>query len=223
MRIAILGGTGDIGEGLALRWGLDTDHELIVGSRDPQKARQHATAYRERIREQGGESDIAGASNIDAVGGADVVLLSVPPEYVLETIETVAGSLSEDMVVVSPAVSMSRDESGFHYEQPESSGSVTAIAEEATPDGIPAVGAFHNISADRLTNLDTELDVDTVVVGDGKEAKYLVKKLADEIKGLRAIDGGDLANAPEVEGVTPLLINIAMNNEEMNHLGVRFQ
>jgi len=222
MRIAILGGTGDIGEGLALRWGLDTDHKLIVGSRDPQKARQHATANHERIREQGSKGDIAGVSNTP-VGEADVVLLSAPPEYVLETIETVAGSLFEDMVVVSPAISMSRGESGFHYEQPEGSGGVTAIAEKATPDGIPDVGAFHNISADRLTNLDTELDVNTIVVGDGKEAKYLVKKLADEIKGLRAIGGGDLANAPKVERATPLLINIAMNNKEMNHLGVRSQ
>lgn len=223
MQIALLGGTGDIGEGLAMRWGLDTTHELVIGSRDQEKARQRATEYRERVSEYAGEPNITGTSNVDAVDGADVVVLSIPPEYVSETVETVASSLSENTVVVSPAVSMSRDSDGFHYERPTNEGSITAIVDKSTPDGVPTVGAFHNISADRLTNLDADLDVDTVVVSDDEQAKSTVANLIHDIEGLRAIDGGSLANAPEVEGITPLLINIAMNNSEMHHLGVRFQ
>jgi NADPH-dependent F420 reductase len=223
MRIALLGGTGDIGEGLALRWGLDTAHELVIGSRDHEKADQRAAEYRERISEHAVKPNITGATNVDAVDGADVVVLSVPPAHVSETVETVGSSLSAGSVIVSPAVSMSRDGDGFHYERPSDEGSITAIVNSSTPDGIPTVGAFHNISADRLTDLDADLDVDTVVVGDDEQAKSTVTNLIHDIEGLRAVDGGSLANASEVEAITPLLINIAMNNSEMHHLGVRFQ
>jgi len=90
-------------------------------------------------------------------------------------------------------------------------------------DDVPVVGAFHNLSADRLANLDAALDVDTLVVGDDPDAKDTVTMLADEIDGLRPLDAGPIANAAEVEAVTPLVINVARYNDDLHDVGVRFQ
>lgn len=222
MRIALLGGTGDIGEGLALRWALDTDYKLVVGSRDPEKAERAADHYREQVESRGKKATLSGASNTDAVVGADVVVLSVPPEYVSNIVDTVVVELADDAIVVCPAVSMNRDGDGFHYDPPAEVDSVTAIAHRGTPDAVATVGAFHNLPAGRLSNLDAPLNIDTVVLADDVEAAETVIEVAESIDGLRAIRGGPLANAPEVEGITPLLINVAMNNAELHDLGVKF-
>ncbi|QLG63757.1 NADPH-dependent F420 reductase [Halorarum salinum] len=221
MRIALLGGTGDVGEGLALRWGRDTDHELLVGSRDPEKARDAAESYAAAVADAGGEADLKGFANGMAADRADVVVLSVPPYHVADTVESVADVLDGEDVVVTPAAGMKRDDDGFHY-HPPSAGSVTALVREAVPDPIPVVGAFHNLAAGRLADLDADLGVDTLVLGDDADAKGTVSRLAEEIDGLRALDAGGLANAAEVESVTPLLVNVATNNEGMHDLGVRF-
>jgi NADPH-dependent F420 reductase len=99
---------------------------------------------------------------------------------------------------------------------------VTKIAVDAAPEGIPVVGAFHNLAAGRLTDLDAELGIDTLLVADDESAKSTVGSLAEDIDGLRALDAGGIANAAEIEAVTPLLINVAMNNDGMHDLGVRF-
>ncbi|QLG29142.1 NADPH-dependent F420 reductase [Halorarum halophilum] len=221
MRIALLGGTGDIGEGLALRWGRDTDHELLVGSRDPEKARAAAESYVEAVKAAGGEATVKGFENGMAADRADVVVLSVPPYHVADTVEAVADVLDGDDVVVTPAAGMKRDDDGLHY-HPPSAGSVTALVRESVPDGVPVVGAFHNLAAGRLANLDLDLGIDTLVIGDDADATATVSRLAEEIEGLRALSAGGLANAPEVESLTPLLVNVAMNNESMHDLGVRF-
>lgn len=222
MRIALLGGTGDIGEGLALRWGLYSEHDLVIGSRSADKARTRAGEYDEAIANRGGDASITGAPNEEAAAGADIVVLSVPPEYVAVTVETVGDVLQSDSIVVSPAVSMSKDETGFHYVQPDDAESVTAVAASATPDDVATVGAFHNVSADRLANLDADLDIDTLVVADSRDAATTVAELADEIPGMNAVHAGPLENAPEIEGITPLLINVARYTQEMHHVGVSF-
>ena len=223
MRIALVGGTGDIGEGLALRWGLETDHELVVGSRDPKKARRRAAEYRDRIEERGAEAAVSGASNDSAVEGADVIVFSVPAAHLTETLDAVSERLAEGCIVVVPAVSMSRDGDGFHLNAAEREDSTTLAAATAAPDRVSVVGAFHNIAAGRLANLDAALEVDTLVVADDSSAAETVSELAEQINGIRALDAGSLANAREIEGLTPLLINIAVNNDGMHDLGVRFQ
>lgn len=221
MRIALLGGTGDIGEGLALRWGHDTNHELLIGSRDPEKARDAAESYVETVAAADGEATVKGFTNEMAADRSDVVVLAVPPYHVADTVESVADVLDADDVVVTPAAGMKRDDDGFHY-HPPSAGSVTALVREAVPDEVPVVGAFHNLGAGRLTDLDAELGIDTLVLGEDEDAMNTVSRLAEEIEGLRALDAGGLSNAAEVESVTPLLINVAQNNEGMHDLGVRF-
>ena len=222
MRIALLGGTGDIGQGLALRWGYDTNHELILGSRDPQKARTKAEEYETELDSRGVETTIKGFENAMAADRADVVVLAVPAYHLVDTVEEIADRLDDETVLVTPAVGMKRDEDGFHYNRP-GAGSVAALAAEAKPDDVPLVGAFHNLPAGGLANLDREFEWDTLVFGDDDDAKSTVTDLADGIEGLRPLDAGGLGNAAEVEAVTPLLINVASENDGLHDLGVRFQ
>ncbi|MFB6236186.1 MAG: NADPH-dependent F420 reductase [Halopenitus sp.] len=222
MRIALLGGTGDIGEGLALRWAYDGTHEVIIGSRDPERARTKADEYETELDSRGVEATVKGFANEMAADRADVIVLSVPPYHIGDTVEEIAGKLDDDDVLVTPATGIKRDDEGFHYHRPNA-GSVTRIAADAAPEDVPVVGAFHNLAADRLANLDRDLGIDTLVVGDDADAKNIVTMLAEEIEGLRALDAGGIANAPEIEALTPLLINVAENNENMNDLGVEFK
>lgn len=221
MRIALLGGTGDIGAGLALRFGRDTDHELLVGSRDPERARTSADEYGAELEDRGVDATIKGFENAMAADRADVVVLAVPAYHLVDTVEAIADRLGPDTVLVSPAVGMKRDESGFHYNRP-GAGSVAALAAEAKPDEVPLVGAFHNLPAGGLADLDRDFEWDTLVFGDD-DAKSTVIDLAAEIEGLRPLDVGGLDNAAEVESVTPLLINVATENDGLHDLGVQFR
>ncbi|SDR40122.1 NADPH-dependent F420 reductase [Natronobacterium texcoconense] len=221
MRIALLGGTGDIGEGLALRFGRDTDHEILIGSRDPEKARDAVESYEEDLERQGVDANVKGFANEMAADRADVAVLAVPPYYAGDTVEAVADELDADTILVTPAVGMQGDEDGLHY-HPPGVGSVTELVAQRAPDEVPVVGAFHNLAAGKLADLEIEFDLDTLVVADDADAKKRVLDLANEIEGLRALDAGPLANSAEVESVTPLVINIAKYNDEMEDVGVKF-
>lgn len=221
MRIAILGGTGDIGEAIALRLAANTDHELVVGSRKEEKAETSATEYENTLDERGRTVTISGEKNSAAAGGAEVVIVAVPAYHLTDTIESVVDHLDES-VLVSPAVGMRRDEDGLHY-NPPGAGSVTALAANTAPESVPVVGAFHNLAAGRLGSLDEDLDWDVPVVADDDEAKETISALVEEVEGLRPLDAGGISNASEVEAVTPLLINVAANNSGMHDLGVKFR
>ncbi|WP_248897967.1 NADPH-dependent F420 reductase [Haloplanus halobius] len=221
MRIALLGGTGEIGEGLALRWAFHTDHEVVIGSRDPDRARAKAEEYETELSSRGVDRKINGFDNAMAADRAQVIVLAVPAYHVSDTVEAVADNLDDEDILVTPATGMQRDDDGFHYHRP-SAGSVTELAVDAAPADVSVVGAFHNLAAGRLADLDADLGIDTLLVADDPDAKETVRLLADGIDGLRPLDAGGLANAPEIEALTPLLINVAMHNEGMHDLGVRF-
>jgi NADPH-dependent F420 reductase len=222
MKIAILGGTGDIGEGLTLRLAADTPHHVSIGSRDAEKAENKAEEYTTELESRGLEATVAGAENATAAAAADIVVLAIPPYHVGDTVEAIADELDEGDVLVSPATGMKRDDEGFHYHKP-GAGSVTRIVADAAPAGVDVVGAFHNLAAARLANLDADLGIDTLVIGDDEDAKRTIADVAEGIEGLRALDAGGIANAPEIEGLTPLLINIGGNNDGLHDLGVRFK
>jgi NADPH-dependent F420 reductase len=222
MEIALLGGTGDIGEGLTLRWAYDTDHDIVIGSREADRAEAKADGYEAEVNNRGVEATIEGTENAAAAAGADVVVLAVPAYHLADTIEAVEGSLADDAILVTPAVGMKRDEAGFHYNRP-GVGSVTELAVEAAPEGVPVVGAYHNLPAGRLANLKADLGIDTAIVGDDGDAVETVATVTEDIGGLRAVDAGPLANAAEIEAITPLLINVAKHNDGMHDLGVQFQ
>ncbi len=222
MRIALLGGTGDVGEGLALRWGYHADHDVVIGSRDPDDAHAAADEYESVLESHGRDRKITGFENAMAADRADVVVLAVPPYHVADTVDAVSDRLDDGDVLVTPAAGLKRDEDGFHY-HPPSAGSVTALVADAAPEDVPVIGAFHSLAAGRLADLDADLDVDTLLLGDDPDAKGTVAGLAEDIDGLRALDAGGLANAAEVESLTPLLINVAQHNDDLWDLGVRFQ
>ncbi|MFB6089749.1 MAG: NADPH-dependent F420 reductase [Halobellus sp.] len=222
MRIALLGGTGDVGEGLALRWAFHTQHDVVIGSRDPDAAHDAADRYERAVADHGRERKLTGFENGMAADRADVVVCCVPPYHVADTVEAVSESLDDGDVLVTPAAGMKRDDDGFHY-HPPGAGSVTALVADAAPEGVPVVGAFHSLAAGRLADLDADLGVDTLLVGDDADAKSLVAGLAEDIDGLRALDAGGIANAPEVESLTPLLINVARENKDLGDLGVSFR
>ncbi|GAB7094858.1 NADPH-dependent F420 reductase [Halolamina litorea] len=222
MDIALLGGTGDIGEGLALRLAYHTNHDVLIGSRDPARAANKAEEYETELDSRAVETTIRGGANADVAVDADVVVVAVPPYYVADTIEAVAESLDEGDIIVSPATGMDRDDDGFHYAPPPA-GSVTEHAAESVPDGVELVGAFHNLAAGRLANLDAELGIDTFVVGEDDDAKGIVTDIAEGIEGLRALDAGGIANAAEVESLTPLLVNVAMHNDRLHDLGLELK
>jgi len=221
MHVALLGGTGDIGEGLALRLARDTDHAVTVGSRDVQKATAAAESYEETLTAHGVETAVAGETNPEAARAADVVVACVPAYHLTDTVESVADEL-EGAVLVSPAVGMKRDDAGLRY-NPPGVGSVTQLAAGAAPEGTPVAGAFHNLAAGRLADLDATLGWDVPIVASEAAARDAVTTLVEEIEGLRPLDAGGLANAAEVEAVTPLLINLAKQNEGLHDLGVQFQ
>lgn len=220
MRLSILGGTGDIGAGLALRWAKDTEHEILVGSRDPARAREKANEYAETLASRGFVATIKGFENGMAADRGDVVVLAIPPYHIRDTLEAVRDRLG-DAIVVTPAVGLKRNDVGARYHPPDV-GSVTAFVQQLVPDGTPVVGTYHNLPAARLADLDAELDLDTPIVADDEDAKATVVALTDAIEGLRPIDTGPIANAAEVESVTALLLSIVMNNDDMHDIGVRF-
>lgn len=221
MQIALLGGTGDIGEGLALRLARDTEHTVVVGSREAERARDRTDEYESTLDGQGHDRTIEGTGNPAAAADADIVVCCVPAYYLVDTIEAVSDRL-EGSVVVSPAVGMQREDEGLRY-NPPGAGSVTALAVDAAPEGVPVVGAFHNLAAARLADLDATLGWDVPIVGDDAEAKRRVSTLVEDVEGLAPIDAGGIANAPEVESLTPLLINLAANNDGLHDLGVSFE
>lgn len=221
MHVTLLGGTGDIGEGLALRLARDTDHDVTIGSRDGEKARNVAAEYETTLADHGVGTPVEGAANPDAARGADVAVCCVPAYHLTDTIESVADDLGE-AVLVSPAVGMKRDESGMHY-NPPGLGSVTQLAAKTAPDGTPVAGAFHNLAAGKLADLDADLGWDVPVVASDESARETVISLVADVDGLRPLVAGDLSNAPEIESLTPLLINLAQHNEGLHDLGVTFQ
>lgn len=219
MRIAILGGTGAIGEGLALRWSRDASHEVLVGSRDADRARRSVEAYGKRVTQRDTGGSLSGLDNQTAADRAEVIVLSVPPYYIRDTIRSIEAQIG-DALLISPAVGFDRDQDGFHYDPP-AVGSLTALADRTAPEGTPVVGTFHNLPASRLADMDADLGLDTPVVADDEAAKETVISLVNDIDGLRGVDAGSMANAPEVEGLVPLLLNVA-ENTELDDVGIRF-
>lgn len=221
MRIALLGGTGAIGEGLALRFGAHTSHGVIVGSRDADRASESASAYEENVTAQGIDTTIEAGTNVDAVSGADVAILCVPPYHVRDTVETVSEDLEDGSILVTPAVGMRRSETGCHYDPPPI-GSVSELVARAAPDHVHVVGTYHSIPAGRLADLDATVDMDAPIVAEDDGAKETIWDLTDAIPGLNPIDAGPLANAAGIESLAPLLVTLKHHNESLPEVGIRF-
>lgn len=217
MRIGIVGGTGGMGEGFALRW--CKKHDVIVGSRDVQKAKEAAEKYNQAARAAFGtiEGSITGDDNIALGKDVDVLILSIPYETIDDTCSRLSGKIRDDCVVVSPIVPMAKTEAGFVY-IPIDQGKMQAA--EMVADRLPprsrVVSAFHTISEVKLKNVGQSLDADTFVCGDDPAAIAKLAELVSEISGLRQVYLGPLALTYQAEILTPMLLNAAKRNKLKN-------
>ena len=222
MRIGIVGGTGGMGEGFALRW--SQKHDIIVGSRDAARAQEAAANYSKVARETYGPSmsgSISGGENFALAKDADVLILSIPYEFISDTCAKMAGQLRDDCIVVSPIVPMTRTDAGFVY-IPIEQGKRNAgelVAEGLGPRS-RVVSAFHTISEVKLKNLGQGLDADTFICGDDQDVVGKVSALVSEISGLRPVYLGPLSISYQAEVLTPMLLNAAKRNK-MKHPGVK--
>lgn len=216
-RIALIGGTGPEGRGLATRFAL-AGHTVVIGSRNAARASDAATEVTTRLRAAGhGHVQMAGASNADAAAGADIVVLTVPYEAQRATLEALAPVLA-DKVVIDAVVPVRFERGPRSIEVPEGSAAEQAAA--LLPDS-RVIGAFHTIAAETLLDPLAALHEDVLVTGDDTEAKALVRALAEEIPGVRTVDAGPLRYSRFVEGITVLLISI--NGRYHAHTGVRIE
>lgn len=215
MKIGIVGGTGEIGEGMALR--LSPKFDVIVGSREEAKAVMTCETCREALGGQGISCSLVGASNQAAVDGADLVVLAIPFKHVAPTLKTLGGF--EGKIVVSPVNPIERET--YFYYAPPPEGSAAMMIRGMLPATATVCAAFNNVAANRWKKIDEELDYSVAVCCDDPAAKQTVMEMVNNVSRLRAYDAGPLAVASMVESVTPLLLNIARFNR-MRDVGVRF-
>jgi len=211
MRIALLGGTGNIGEGLALRWA--PKHDVVIGSRSVEKAEEAATSCEERLFEEGTSCELAGEENVQAIANCDVVVLALQYKYAMPTTIAIKDKLDPNAMVVSPVVPMTQD--GFLRYEPSKKYGSAALEIQSTLSDNEVVSAFHTTPAARLIDLKDKLGLDVLVCGSEKP-KQIVMGLVKDIEGLTPFDAGPLEASFMVESITPLLINVSALNRIKN-------
>jgi 8-hydroxy-5-deazaflavin:NADPH oxidoreductase len=218
MRIGIIGGTGGMGEGFALRWCLS--HDIIVGSRDAARASDSAKSYSNVANTKYGnkfKGSIIGDDNISLSGRSDILLLSIPYDTIVETCGKLKQVIDDKCIVVSPIVPMTRTDAGFSYIPLERNSKPAA---ELVADNLPPrnriLSAFHTISEMKLKKIDMSLDADTFICGDDNMNVTILSNLVSEIMGLRPINLGPLSMSYQAEILTPMLLNAARRNKLKN-------
>ncbi|HWD76493.1 MAG TPA: NADPH-dependent F420 reductase [Solirubrobacteraceae bacterium] len=207
--ICIVGGTGALGFGLAVRLGR-AGVPVVIGSRDAGRAHEAAAHARERVP----YGQFSGAANAEAARDVPIVILSVPFRSQSETLTNLKNVLHEGQLVIDATVPLAAAVGGKATRTLGVwQGSAAQQAQEMVPDGVRVVSAFHTVSAALLTDLDHELDEDVLVCGDRREDKTRVAELVDRIAGLRSVDCGRLEMARIVEGLTPLLISVNIRHK----------
>jgi NADPH-dependent F420 reductase len=200
MKIAIFGGTGDLGRGLAINFAA-AGHEIIVGSRSQERADQAAAALREALP----EGTFTPLENVEAAAAGEMAIVSIPWEGVDATIPPMADALA-GKVVVSVVNALRFGKSGAIAEQDLAGGSCAHRIQELAPEA-KVVVAFNNLPAAGLQERH-HLGADVLVCGKSKEAREAVIALTEGIPGTRALDAGPLANALIIEGMTAIIINL---------------
>ena len=210
MKIAILGGTGEQGPGLALRWALAGD-DVIIGSRQKEKGERVAAELNAEL----GRDLLRGTDNADAAAAADVVFITVPYSAHVKTLETVREQV-QGKIFVDVSVPLDPD-NARRVVMPEA-GSATEEAKQILGDGVQVVCALQNISAHLLRDVKAEIDCDVLLCGD-KDARPVVAALVRKL-GINPIDVGPLAAASLIEPITALLIRLNIKNK-VHSAGIR--
>jgi NADPH-dependent F420 reductase len=217
MKVGIIGGTGGMGKGFALRW--SKNHDVIIGSRDASRASSSAEEYTNLAKESFGEINgtITGKDNLSVAKESDVLVLSIPYENIDTLCSVILPEIKESCVVISPIVPMVKTDVGFEFIPiKENKPYSYQLVSKYLKDKSKLVSAFHVISEKKLVNPTLVLDYDIFVCGDDKESVEVVNGLINEIKGLRPIylGPGELSYMAEIS--TPLLLNAMIRNKIKN-------
>ena len=213
--IAIIGGTGPQGTGLALRW-TRSGETVIIGSRDAARAQKTADAIRQRA---GPQAQISGMENSVACAASDLLVLTVPFEGQAALLKQLKPAIRAGSVLIDTTVPLAASVGGRASRTLGVwQGSAAQQTAELVPQGVSVAAAFQNVSAEIL-NGDEDVDCDVVVCSDDPRATQIAVQLATKIPRVRAIDGGKLENARIVEQITALLIGL--NIRHKGHGGVR--
>jgi len=215
--IAILGGTGEQGLGLAMRFAR-ADLPVWIGSRSAERA----NAAAERVRMAVPGATVTGDENPAACRSARVIILSVPFENTASTLRSVREALSEGQIVVSMGVPLASATGGPATQTLGVwQGSCAEMVAALLPKGVHVVSAFQNVAAHRLHDLERPVECDVVVSGDEQPRKQIMA-LCELVPGLRGIDGGPIANARITESLTALLIGLNVRYRVSDGTGIRF-
>jgi 8-hydroxy-5-deazaflavin:NADPH oxidoreductase len=207
--IAIIGGTGPQGRGLAFQWA-KAGETVIIGSRDDKRAEATAQELAQNI---GTGAKISGTENSAACAATDLYVLTVPFDGQAELLKQLKPAMKAGSILIDATVPLAATVGG----RPTRvlgvwQGSAAQQSAELVPKGVTVVGAFHNISAE-LLSADADIDCDVIVCSDDENARKIASDLAEKIPGVRAIDGGKLENARIVEQITALLITLNIRHK----------
>ena len=213
--IAVLGGTGPEGFGLALRWA-QAGEIVIVGSRDAKRAQDAADKIKQKV---GASAKISGNDNSAACADADLLVLTIPFEGHAALLKQLKPAIRAGSIVIDATVPLAASVGGRASRTLGVwQGSAAQETAELVPKGVSVVAAFQNVGAD-LLNADGPVDCDVMVCSDDPAALQVVRDLATKIPSVRAIDGGKLENARILEQITALLIGL--NIRHKGHSGIR--
>jgi NADPH-dependent F420 reductase len=213
--IPILGGTGALGYGLALRWAKE-GLPVAIGSRKPERAEEAAGKVRDAVD----GAEVEGLVNEEAAKRGPVVFLTVPFRAQSETLNNLRQALEPGQLLVDCTVPTAAAVSGKATRTVGVwQGSAAQQAQEMVPEGVVVVAALHTVSAVTLAEPDAALDQDVLICGDRKADKARAAEVIERIPGLRAVNAGPLEMARIVEQLTPMLI--AINTRYKAHAGIR--
>jgi NADPH-dependent F420 reductase len=213
--VSIIGASGALGFGLAVRWGR-AGVPVVIGSRDPDRAREAARRAQEAVP----DGTFSGSANADAAAESEIVVLTVPFRSQSETLTNLKPVLRPGQLLVDTTVPLAAAVSGRATRLLGVwQGSAAEQAAEMVPDGVRVVSGLHTVSAALLTDLDHALGEDVLVCGDRKDDRQVLVDLVDRIEGLRGVHAGSLEMARIAEALTPLLISINVRHKA--HAGIR--
>ena len=211
----MIGGTGALGYGLALRWA-KAGADVVIGSRDADRAAEAAARAAEAVP----DARIEGFENGEAAKRGPIVFLAVPFRAQSENLNNLRAALEPGQLLVDCTVPLAAAVSGKATRSLGVwQGSAAQQAQEMVPDGVTVVAALHTVSAPSLGDLGHEFDEDVLICGDRKADKARVAELIEQIPGLRAVNAGPLELARIVEQLTPMLISI--NSRYKTHAGIK--
>ena len=216
-RIAILGGTGPEGSGLAMRWAAAGEH-VVIGSRDAQRAAETAKLLRARL---GGSAKIEGTDNATAVAQCELIVLTVPFSGHAALLKQLKPCWKAGQILIDTTVPLAAAVGGAPSRMLGVwQGSAAQQTRELVPASIAVAAAFHNVSAELLSQ-DGPVDCDILVCSDDETARQVASELATKIPGARPLNGGKLENARIVESLTALLIGLNARYK-VHTAGIRF-